>query len=125
MSIPTKYKDREVIGLLEQVTCHGKSKKTQSVQARIDTGAANSSVDQELAKQLSLGPSIGEKRIRNAHGSSIRKLVMMTIVLSGKEITTEFTIADRAHMKYPLLIGRNALKNGYLIDPNKKFKVKK
>ncbi len=30
-----------------------------------------------------------------------------------------FSIADRAHMKYKVLIGKNILKKGFLIDPSK------
>ena len=43
------------------------------------------------------------------------------IKMNGLVIEAEFTLADRAHMNYPLLIGQNILKKGnFLIDPNKK-----
>ncbi|MBN2141880.1 ATP-dependent zinc protease, partial [Candidatus Woesearchaeota archaeon] len=39
------------------------------------------------------------------------------IVLGGKEIESKFTLADRSHMKYPVLIGQNILRKNFLIDP--------
>ena len=34
-------------------------------------------------------------------------------------IHAKFTIANRTQLSYPMLIGRNVLKKGFLIDPNK------
>ena len=36
-----------------------------------------------------------------------------------KKIKAQFTLADRSHMRYPVLIGQNILKQGFLINPNK------
>lgn len=116
-----KYKDRAVIGFIEPVTCINKRKR-KHVRARIDSGATKSSIDEQLAKQLGIGPILGEKTIRNAHGSVKRKIVEVTILLSDKEITEKFTIADRSNLRFPVLIGRNVLRKGFLIDPNKKIK---
>ena len=46
---------------------------------------------------------------------------MKAIVKIGdQEIEEEFTLADRSHMTYPVLIGQNILKKGnFMIDPNK------
>lgn len=116
-----KYKDRSVIGFIEPVICISKSHKEQ-VQARIDSGATKSSIDASLAEKLGLGPVLGEKRIRNAHGYATRKLVEMTIHLADKQLTEKFTIADRTHLRFPVLVGRNILRQGFLIDPNKKIR---
>ena len=35
---------------------------------------------------------------------------------------SEFTIADRTHMKYKILVGQNILKEGFLVDPMKKIR---
>ncbi|MCA9478245.1 MAG: ATP-dependent zinc protease [Nanoarchaeota archaeon] len=121
MSLDHKYDDRAVIGFLEWVHCKAKNGKDIVVKARIDSGATKSSIDQELVKTLGWGPVLGEKRIRNAHGFSTRHIVDGHIMLSGKDILEHFTIADRAHMRFPILIGRNVLRRGFLIDPNKKL----
>ncbi|HLC60265.1 MAG TPA: RimK/LysX family protein [Candidatus Nanoarchaeia archaeon] len=109
---------RIVIGLTEQVSiyCNGTRK---NVISKIDTGATKSSIDTSLASELKLGPVIKSKLIKSAHGSKLRPIIEATIVLAGKKIKSEFTLADRAHLKYAILIGQNILKNGFLIDPEK------
>lgn len=115
-----KYKDRAVIGFIEKVTCHSEQNGSVLVRARIDSGATKSSIDINLAEQLGLGPVIGEKTIRNAHGRVTRKLIEVTIELAEKTITEKFTLADRSTLRFPVLIGRNILKKGFLINPEKK-----
>ncbi len=109
---------RTVIGLEEKVRVHNNGGK-KTVIAKIDTGATKSSIDTNLAAELRLGPVIKSKLIKSAHGSNIRPIIEATIELAGKKITSEFTLADRAHMKYRILIGQNILKDGFLIDPMK------
>ena len=106
-----------VIGLTEKVYVHSGSKK--AVTAKIDTGATKSSIDTNLAAKLKLGPVIKSKLVKSAHGSKLRPIIEATIEIAGKIIKSEFTLADRAHMKYRILIGQNILKHGFLIDPSK------
>ncbi|MBS3114335.1 ATP-dependent zinc protease [Candidatus Woesearchaeota archaeon] len=107
-----------VIGLAEKVNIQfDKGKK--NVIAKIDTGATKSSIDTNLAAELRLGPVIKSKLVKSAHGSKLRPIIEATIELAGKKIKSEFTLADRAHMKYRILIGQNILKDGFLIDPTK------
>ncbi|MFC1768323.1 RimK/LysX family protein [Nanoarchaeota archaeon] len=113
----TKINGKIVIGLVEQVKINNKS-KTHSCLARIDTGATKSSIDSNLAKDLELGPIVASKLVRSAHGKKRRPVIMVKIELTGKNIEEEFTIADRSHMKYPVLIGQNILKD-FIIDPSK------
>lgn len=114
-----KYKDKDVIGFIEPVICISKTEE-HIVLARIDSGATRSSIDSHLVEQLGLGPFKGERTVKNAHGYSSRKLVEVTIELAGKRHTELFTVANRKHMKFPILIGGNILTKGFLIDPNKK-----
>jgi len=107
-----------VIGLAEKVSVHNSIGK-KSVIAKIDTGATKSSIDTSLAAELKLGPVIKSKLVKSAHGSKLRPIIEATIELAGKKIKSEFTLADRAHMKYRVLIGQNILKDGFLIDPTK------
>jgi hypothetical protein len=87
------------------------------VQARIDTGADYSSIDLGLAEKLGPFPIIGHLRVRNAHGVSERPVIRIAFVLKGQKRTSEFTVTPRAHLDYPVLIGRKALQ-GFLIDPS-------
>ena len=107
-----------VIGLAEKVGIQYSSGK-KIVIAKIDTGATKSSIDTNLAAELRLGPVIKSKLVKSAHGSKLRPIIEATIELAGKKIKSEFTLADRAHMKYRILIGQNILKDGFLIDPTK------
>ena len=114
------YKDRVIIGLTEDITIFGPNGDKKVIKARIDTGATRSSVDQKLAEELNLGPVTRTKLVKQALGGTVRPIIMVEFELAGKKLKEEFTIADRSHMKYRVLIGQNALNNGFLIDPHKK-----
>lgn len=110
---------RPVIGLVEKIIIRGK--KSKAVIARIDTGAEGSAIDSNLAAQLHLGPVVRTKRIRSTHGTALRPVIMGEIVIAGRIMKNAFTIADRARMRYKVLIGQDILcRNRFLIDPSKK-----
>ena len=113
-----KYKDHIIIGPMEKITITSNGAGKQ-ILARIDTGATKSSIDSKLAAELMLGPIRRTKIVKSASGTSLRPMIEGEIELEGKKIKGEFTIADRTHMKYKVLIGRDIIKNGYLVDPNK------
>ena len=110
---------RQILGLTESITLFGKTDKEKLV-ARIDTGATMSSVDTKFARELNLGPAVRTKIVKSAHGKTRRDVVKAKIKVGGKIFSAEFSVADRAHMKYKVLIGQNILKKGFLIDPLKK-----
>lgn len=114
-----RFKDRIVVGLVEKVTLLNKKKERKTILARIDTGATKSSIDAKLAADLNLGPVITSKLVKSAHGNKVRPVIEANIILSNKRIKEEFSLADRPHMKYKVLIGQNILKKGFLIDPLK------
>jgi len=114
--------EKTTIGLIEEVTILTNDDKKKKVVAKIDTGATKSSIDLNLASDLKLGPIIKTKLIKSAHGVRIRPILNVSIMLHGKTIKAEFTLADRKHMNYRMLVGQNILKHGFLIDPNLKTK---
>jgi len=116
------FKGKRVVGLIEEIDVIGPKKKKKVI-AKIDTGATKSSVDTRLAAELGLGPVTQTKMVRSAYGSRLRPIVEAKIRLAGKILKTKLTIADRSHMKYQMLVGQNALDNGFLIDPSKKEKT--
>jgi hypothetical protein len=120
-SIVIRYGKKTVIGLVEPVIVTGPTGKKKEVLARIDSGATKSSVDVKLAAELSLGPILKAKMVKSATGKSLRAIVQANIVVADKEFKTEFTIADRAEMRYSVLIGQNILSKGFLIDPVKEI----
>jgi hypothetical protein len=110
-------KEKIIVGLTEQITLIGQKKK--NVIAKIDTGADKSSIDLRLAAELKLGPVVKVSLIKSASGSRKRPIITSNVVFAGRKMKVYFSIADRAHMKYRVLIGRNILKKGFLIDPSK------
>lgn len=115
-----KIDGKTIIGLTEPVTIFTRSGVKRTIIAKIDTGASKSSVDINLASQLRLGPIIKSKLVKSASGNKVRPVVESEIGLAGKKMTEEFTLADRWHMKYRVLIGQNVLRHGYLIDASPK-----
>lgn len=110
--------NKKIIGQVEDVQIKIKNKK-HTYKSRIDTGASSSSIDSKLVASLKIGPMTSVKKIRNAHGETLRPVVNILIELKGKEISTHFTVANRSKMKYKILIGRNILKEGFLVDVTK------
>ncbi|MGD1843274.1 MAG: ATP-dependent zinc protease [Thermonemataceae bacterium] len=115
------------------------------IPCKIDTGAYTSAIhcreiqlytDQEGAQALSfrlLDPShnayndltFSTKKFRRAaikssFGEVIYRYIIVTrIQIFGESYKTEFSLADRKSMRYPLLLGRKLLKNNFLVDVDK------
>jgi len=115
-----QVKGKTIIGLTEKVGLFSSNGKLIMVPAKIDTGATRSSIDIKLASKLNLGPVIKSKMVKSAYGNKLRPVIEAEITLANKTIKSEFTLADRTHMKFDVLIGVNTLKNDYLVDPSKK-----
>lgn len=100
--------------------------------ARIDTGAATTSLDARNLKmmgdlvefrlpdphgnQLIRLPLKSMRNVRSSSGQQQRPVVELTICLGGKKMAVDVNLANRSHMAYPLLVGRNVLEQGFLVD---------
>ena len=114
--------NRITLGLTEKIIVIG-PEGSEEIVARIDSGATASSIDLKLSAKLGLGPITRTKIVKSASGVKRRPIIMVKVRIGDKEIEEEFTIADRNHMTYQILIGQNVLKKGnFLIDPNKEVK---
>ena len=112
-----KRKNR--VGFLEHVTVYG-PEGHRTVTARVDTGAARNSMDNKLAKKLGIKKIIKHKVVKSAHGVRKRPIVKADLKIVNKKLhDMSFTLADRKHMSYDVLIGRNTLKKGFIVDPDK------
>jgi hypothetical protein len=110
------YLDKKIIKAVEPVLIQSSNLVIKKIKARIDTGATQSSIDVNLAKELGYTKYIGQINVVSANGIKTRPLVEINYELSGKKIKSIFTIADRKNLNYSILIGRNDLE-GFLIDP--------
>ncbi len=109
-----------ILGLTEEIQVIGAQGTKEKVVARIDTGATSSSLDAHLSKRLGLNATSKTKVVKSASGIRRRPVVQVYVLLCGEAIAAEFTVADRSHMKYPVLLGHNILRKGhFLIDPQK------
>lgn len=100
--------------------------------ARIDTGAAKSSLDAREIKvqddmvQFKLPekwgglrvrlPIVEWRHVRTPEGRERRPLVEVEICFGSKRIRTLVNLADRSTVKYPLILGRNFLKEDFIVD---------
>ncbi|WP_247237791.1 RimK/LysX family protein [Telluribacter sp. SYSU D00476] len=113
------------------------------VQARVDTGAATSAIHCSRVRLVRQGEQVRlsfyldvqkgapkqrfsvsefkEKTIKNSFGQEERRYVIKTkITLMGRKIRTEFSLADRQKMTYPVLLGRKLLKGRFVVDVSQK-----
>jgi len=100
--------------------------------ARVDTGAAKSSLDAREIKvqddmiefklpekygglQIRL-PIMGWRHIRTPEGLERRPVVELEICFGSKRFRTLVNLTDRSMVKYPLILGRNFLRENFLVD---------
>lgn len=100
--------------------------------ARIDTGAAKSSLDARELKvhedwvefklprkhggqHLRL-PIIEWRHVRTSEGLERRPVVELEICFGSDRIRTPVNLADRSMVKYPLILGRSFLKENFVVD---------
>lgn len=134
---PQKLEDKQVVGSVESVHI---SPPGITLEARIDTGAEVSSLDaREITEFKRDGNTWVRFRIVNAEGepsaeierrvvrhvrilqsstedSERRPVVRMRVAVGAHAQVAEFTLTDRKHLTYPVLIGRNVLKDVMVVD---------
>lgn len=62
-------------------------------------------------------PVHDRRTVRSSSGhTQDRLVVVMDLVLVGREVPVEVTLTDREEMVFRMLIGREALRQGYVVD---------
>jgi hypothetical protein len=57
------------------------------------------------------------KKVKNSSGASEHRYTITTAVsIFNLEFLIEFSLTDRANMKYPILLGRKFLRNRFIVD---------
>ncbi|MRX44048.1 hypothetical protein GJR97_09950 [Agromyces sp. Q22] len=60
--------------------------------------------------------------VRSSTGHTQERLVvLMEVVLHDRPVTAEVTLTNRDEMGFRMLIGREALRNGFLVDAGRSF----
>lgn len=67
-------------------------------------------------------PVHDRRTVRSSSGHSEERIVvLMDITLMGRTITAEMTLSNRDSMGFRMLIGREALRQGFVVDPRRSF----
>lgn len=117
-----------------------------SIKAKLDTGARTSALhafdleeldrDGEAWVRFSIHPwqrsdadavtvdsPVHDRRgIRSSSGhAEDRIVVLMDIELVGRKVTAEVTLTRRDEMGFRMLVGREALRQGFVVDPARSY----
>ncbi len=135
-------KDLLHIGVIEQISLPNDG--IEDVLAKVDTGADNSSIwasnirleDGKLIFHFFAPGSIFYQdepvistafrttTVRNSFGyKEFRYKIRLKVKIGNHTLVRWFTLADRSRNSYPILLGKNFLKNTFIVDVSKKHLI--
>ncbi|GGB73473.1 ATP-dependent zinc protease family protein [Blastomonas aquatica] len=114
------------------------------IKAKIDTGAATSSIHATRVKPLMIdgqlvvefwfrahrgeparkyrAPGVEQRSIKSSNGAiELRYVIETTMILGSVRWKGHMTLANRTTMTFPILIGRRALRRGFRVDCARKW----
>lgn len=134
-----KKKELLLIGRKEEIDLP--DLKIKAIDAKVDTGAYSSSIHCHQIKEVIkdgkkvlkfkvLDPehenynrktfifkTYKSTKVKSSNGKAEKRFVIKTKVEIYDEIfKTEFTLTDRSDMRFPILLGRKFIKQGFLVD---------
>ncbi|MCI5066742.1 RimK/LysX family protein [bacterium] len=135
--------EKSEIGWIEQVSFPD---FTALLDAKLDTGADTSSLHADNIRmvigndgdervefrvedhsgnyQMLQLPLSRKAKIKTKKGSlQIRPVVTLAVCVGDRFQEVEFTLVDRSHFEYPVLIGRNFLAGKFLVDSSRSYTV--
>jgi len=119
-----------------------------AIRAKVDTGARTSALHAvgirkfrrrgrrmvrftvAGARRSARGPSTveaeatlwGERRVRSSSGHPAKRPVILTAVeLAGERWVIELGLTERTVMGFPMLLGRQAIRGRYVVDPGQSY----
>ena len=91
--------------------------------ARFGIHPIQRSADEAVAAEA---PLTGWRSVRSSNGRSERRPVLMTsITLFGLRWPLELTLTNRDQMGFRMLLGRQAVRRRFLVDPGRSFLAQK
>ncbi len=67
-------------------------------------------------------PVIEEREVRSSNGEvDLRPVVVTDVVLGGRTRSVEVTLTQRDAMGFRMLVGREAMRGAFLVDPAKSY----
>lgn len=119
----------------------------EAVEAKVDTGAKTcalhadgvetyTAADQQRWVKFIFHPSadqadpgqecharlLEQRRVKNSSGQDEARYVIVTALTMGTEtFECEITLSDRSAMQFPMLLGRNALCERFIVDPARSY----
>lgn len=125
-----------IIGRTEKITLP--VFEIKDIEAKIDTGAYTSSIDcsfiavedgvirfkildpsnKEFYKdQIYVFEKFEEVEVTSSNGQKEKRYgITIPVIIGGERFDTQFTLASRSTMSYPILIGRKSIPRGFLVD---------
>lgn len=115
------------------------------IPAKIDTGARTSSLHATGIERFTVGrrrmvrflldvgggasapvvcelPHADQRTIISSNGQSEKRLIIKTPIAIGSHVfRAEFSLTDRSDMKFPILVGRTALRRGFFVDSSRSY----
>jgi len=120
------------------------------VKAKVDTGARTSSLHAEDLRPVrrggkpwlrfrvhprqrskaivvdALAPVVDERTVRSSSGATELRPVILTTVDIGRELwEIELTLTNRDIMGFRMLLGRQAIRSHFVVDPGRSFLTRK
>ncbi len=142
-AVSSSEQQTQTVGWVEKARIAGVEKE---IKAKLDTGATTTSINAEILdkpdkksesggmikfrftngegnKEVFELPVVRWVEIKSREGGDLRRpVVRMKMCVAGRWIEEEVNLADREDFNYPVLIGRNMLKQGKLaVDSAKTF----
>lgn len=116
------------------------------LKAKLDTGARSSALHADDIEELDDGervrftvppwqqstndsvtvelPVHDRRTVRSSSGhEEVRYVVLLDVEIGGHLVSAETTLSNRDQMGFRMLIGREALKQGFLVNPRKSFQT--
>ena len=135
---------RTIVGWREWVTLPEWG--VDAIKAKIDTGARTSALhayDIEIGERdgvtmarftihpwqdssrdqvMVQAPLLERRRVRSSSGAAkVRPVVVTTVELAGLKVPIEVTLTRRDEMGFRMLIGRQALRRRFVVDPARSY----